>query len=46
LNKQEQLVIQTEIARKSALHSVIVAWAIPCLAAIGWLIIFVLDNTI
>ena len=38
LKKQQQLLILTEAARKTTFTSVIFAWAIPCLALIGWLI--------
>ncbi len=46
LKKQKQLLLQTETARRASLNSVLVAWGVPCLAVIGWLIIFVLDNMI
>ncbi len=46
LKKQKQLVLQTEAARRTAFTSVIVAWVVPCLALIGWLVIFVLQNKI
>ena len=37
LKKQEQILIQTEAARKFAFGSVILAWAIPLMALLGWL---------
>ena len=43
LAKQKQMFVQTENARRFALQSVIVAWAIPVMALLGWgiLLIFI-----
>ena len=43
LKKQKQLLVQTEVARKTAFFSVIVAWVVPCLALIGWIVILLLQ---
>ena len=40
LKKQKQLLVQTEVARQFAFKSVIVAWAIPVMALLGWGILF------
>ncbi len=37
LKKQRQMLVQTEAARKFAYHSVVLAWAIPVMALLGWL---------
>ena len=42
LKKQKQLLLQTENAIKSARYSVIVAWTIPIIALLWWLVIFLL----
>ena len=36
LVKQKQMLVQTEAARKFAFGSVILAWAIPVMALLGW----------
>ena len=41
LKKQQQMLIQTEAARKFAFNSVILAWSIPTIALLGWIILFV-----
>ncbi len=40
LKKQKQMLVQTEAARQFAFNSVIVAWAIPVMALLGWGILF------
>ncbi len=42
LAKQKQMLVQTEAARQFAFNSVIIAWAIPVMALLGWGILFVL----
>ncbi len=42
LKKQQQMLVQTEAARQFAFNSVIIAWAIPVMALLGWGILFVL----
>ncbi len=36
LKKQRQMLVQTEAARQFAFNSVIIAWAIPVMALLGW----------
>ena len=36
LKKQQQMLVQTEAARQFAFNSVIIAWAIPIIAVLGW----------
>ncbi len=43
LDKQKQMLVQTETARKYARHSVIVAWVIPVMALLGWLVVLFLN---
>lgn len=43
LKKQKQMLVQTETARKFAFNSVILAWSIPILALLGWLIVLFLN---
>ncbi len=40
LKKQRQMLVQTEAARKFAFLSVVLAWAIPMMALLGWVILF------
>ncbi|MEM9507559.1 MAG: hypothetical protein AAGA16_07695 [Cyanobacteria bacterium P01_E01_bin.35] len=40
--KQKQMLVQTEAARKFALNSVVLAWAIPVMALLGWGAMFLL----
>ncbi len=42
LKKQRQMLVQTEAARQFAFNSVIIAWAIPIMALLGWVVLFVL----
>ena len=42
LAKQKQMLVQTEAARKFAFNSVILAWAIPVAALLGWGVMFIL----
>ncbi len=42
LKKQQQMLVQTEAARKFAFNSVILAWAIPVAALLGWGVMFIL----
>ena len=46
LKKQKQLLVQTQVTRRSAFISVIIAWVVPSFALIGWLVVFILNNTI
>ena len=39
LKKQQQMLVQTEAARKFARHSVIIAWIIPVAVLFGWLVL-------
>ena len=41
LKKQRQMLVQTEAARNFAFNSVILAWAIPIMALLGWGILFI-----
>ncbi len=43
LKKQQQMLVQTEAARQFAFNSVILAWSIPILALLGWLIVLFLN---
>ncbi|VEP14649.1 conserved hypothetical protein [Hyella patelloides LEGE 07179] len=42
LTKQKQMLMQTENARKFAFKSVIIAWIVPIMALVGWLVISLL----
>ncbi len=42
LKKQQQMLVQTEAARKFAFNSVILAWVIPVMALLGWGVMFLL----
>ncbi len=42
LKKQRQMLVQTEAARKFAFQSVVLAWAIPVMALLGWGILFMI----
>ena len=42
LKKQEQMLLQTEAARRFAFGSVILAWVIPVMALLGWGVMFLL----
>lgn len=42
LKKQKQMLVQTETARKFAFQSVVLAWAIPIMALLGWGVMFLL----
>ncbi len=44
LKKQRQMLVQTEAARKFAYHSVVLAWAIPVMALLGWGVILFLTG--
>ncbi|MDJ0680790.1 MAG: hypothetical protein QNJ18_13100 [Xenococcaceae cyanobacterium MO_167.B52] len=44
LKKQKQMLVQSEAARKFAFNSVILAWAIPVMALLGWGVIFLLTH--
>ncbi len=43
LAKQKQMLVQTENARRFAFNSVIVAWIIPVMALVGWLVVLFLN---
>ena len=42
LKKQRQMLVQTEAARQFAFNSVILAWVIPIMALLGWVVVFFL----
>ena len=42
LKKQKQMLVQTKAARQFAFNSVIVAWAMPVMALLGWGILFII----
>ncbi|WP_019505243.1 hypothetical protein [Pleurocapsa sp. PCC 7319] len=44
LKKQRQMLVQTEAARKFAFNSIVLAWAIPVMALLGWIAILLLNN--
>ena len=44
LKKQQQMLVQTEAARQFAFNSVIIAWAIPVMALLGWLFVIILTE--
>ncbi len=44
LKKQKQLLVETQAARKFAFQSIIVAWTIPIMALLGWIIIWLLTG--
>lgn len=46
LKKQQQLLIQTEAASKTALTSVMVAWIIPVITLLGCLAMLLIDNSV
>ena len=39
LNKQKQLLVETETARRFAFYSVMVAWIVPVISLLGWVIV-------
>lgn len=42
LAQQKNLLVQTKAARSFAFNSVIIAWAIPVMALLGWVVVFLL----
>ena len=42
LDKQKQLLVQTEAARKFIFQSVVIAWILPIITLIGWLTIAII----
>ncbi|MDJ0534098.1 MAG: hypothetical protein QNJ70_16695 [Xenococcaceae cyanobacterium MO_207.B15] len=45
LAKQKQMLAQTEAARRFALNSVVLAWAIPIIVFLGWLAVALFFNS-